>query len=85
MCDWVTLPYSRKLTEHCKPAMMEKIKIFFFLVFLLFLWAAPVAHGGSQAGGQIGAVVTGLRQSHSNSGSKPPYTTVYGNAGSLAH
>ena len=27
MCDWVTLPYSRKLTEHCKPAIMEKIKI----------------------------------------------------------
>ena len=27
MCDWVTVLYSRKLTEHCKPAMMEKIKI----------------------------------------------------------
>ena len=27
MCDWVTLLYSRKLTEHCKPAKMEKIKI----------------------------------------------------------
>ena len=27
MCDWVTLPYSRKLTEHCKPSIMEKIKI----------------------------------------------------------
>ena len=27
MCDWVTLLYSRKLTEHYKPAMMEKIKI----------------------------------------------------------
>ena len=27
MCDWVMLLYSRKLTEHCKPAMMEKIKI----------------------------------------------------------
>ena len=25
--DWVTLLYSRKLTEHCKPAMMEKIII----------------------------------------------------------
>ena len=24
MCDRVTLLYSRKLTEHCKPAMMEK-------------------------------------------------------------
>ena len=24
MCDWVTLVYSRKLTEHSKPAIMEK-------------------------------------------------------------
>ena len=27
MCDWVTFLCSRKLTEHCKPAIMEKIKI----------------------------------------------------------
>ena len=27
MCNWVTTLYSRKLTEHCKPAIMEKIKI----------------------------------------------------------
>ena len=27
MCDWVTLLYSGILTEHCKPAIMEKIKI----------------------------------------------------------
>ena len=27
MCNWVTMLYSRKLTEHCKPAIMEKIKI----------------------------------------------------------
>ena len=27
MCDWVTLLCSRKLTEHCKSATMEKIKI----------------------------------------------------------
>ena len=26
MCDWVTLLYSRKLTEHCKPSTMEKNK-----------------------------------------------------------
>ena len=24
VCDWVTMLYSRKLTEHCKPAIMEK-------------------------------------------------------------
>ena len=27
MCDWVTTLYSRKLTEHCRQAIMEKIKI----------------------------------------------------------
>ena len=27
MCDWVTLLYGRKLTEHRKPAIMEIIKI----------------------------------------------------------
>ena len=27
MCDWVALLCSRKLTERCKPAVMEKIKI----------------------------------------------------------
>ena len=42
----------------------------FFLVFLPFLWAAPAAHGGSQARGLIRAVATGLHQSHSNSGSE---------------
>ena len=29
MCDWVTLLDSRKLTELCKPTIMEKIKIIF--------------------------------------------------------
>ena len=27
VCDWVTLLCSRKLTEHCKPTIMEKIEI----------------------------------------------------------
>ena len=35
-------------------------------------WAAPAAYGGSQARGRIGAVATGLRQSHSNA-RKPFY------------
>ena len=26
ICDWVTLLYSRKVTEHCKSAIMEKNK-----------------------------------------------------------
>ena len=52
----------------------------FFFVFLSVVvvvavvaisWAAPAAYGGSQARGRIGAVATGLRQSHSNVGSEP--------------
>ena len=39
-----------------------------FFVFLLFLWAAPTAYGGSQARGLIGAAAAGLHQSHSNLG-----------------
>ena len=48
--------------------------------------AAPMAYGGSQARGQIGAVGTG--HSHSNTGIRPTsgtYTTAHGNAGSLTH
>ena len=53
--------------------------IYLFIYFLSFVvvvvvaisWAAPVAYGGSQARGQIGAVATGLCQSHSNAGSEP--------------
>ena len=43
-----------------------------FLVFCLFLFfrATPAAQGSSQAGGQIGAVASGLHHSCSNVGSK---------------
>ena len=54
---------------------------FYFYLFIYFCllsfdvvaisWAAPAAYGGSQARGRIGAVATGLRQSHSNAGSEP--------------
>ena len=44
---------------------------FFFFGFLPFLGPLLWAYGGSQARGQIRAVVTGLCHSHSNSGSKP--------------
>ena len=40
---------------------MKFIYLFIYFVFLLFLWAAPAAYGGSQAKGRIGAVATGLR------------------------
>ena len=35
---------------------------FFFLLLLLLFSAEPIAYGGSHAGGQIGAVATGLHQ-----------------------
>ena len=31
---------------------VRKVILFFFFAFLLFLWAAPTAYGGSQAGVQ---------------------------------
>ena len=46
---------------------------FFFFFFGLFAFsrAAPSAYGGAQVRGQIRAVATGLRQSHSNARSEP--------------
>ena len=38
MCDWVTLLYSRKLTEHCKAAIMEKIKNHLKKIVEFLLW-----------------------------------------------
>ena len=48
-------------------------KFFCFFFFCLFAISctAPSAYGGSQARGRIGAVATGLCQSHSNTGSEP--------------
>ena len=52
--------------------------VFCFFVLLLLLFclfafsrAAPMACGGSQVRGLIGAIATGLRHSHSNVGSEP--------------
>ena len=42
-----------------------------------FSKAAPLAYGGSQARGRIGAVAAGLRQSHSNAGSEPRKCTIF--------
>ena len=49
--------------------MMSQL-FFFFVFFSPFSWAVPVACGSSQARGRIRAVATGLRHSHSNSGSE---------------
>ena len=56
------------LNQQC----FNKNKIIFFSFFCLFAisWAAPVAYGGLQARGPIGAVAAGLHQSHGNKGSE---------------
>ena len=46
------------------------LSLAFFFFFGLFR-APPVAYGGSQGRGQIGAVAIGLHHSHSNAGFKP--------------
>ena len=38
-------------------------------LFLLLFSATPVAYGGSQARGRMGAAASGLHHSHSNAGS----------------
>ena len=62
---------------------------FFFAFFFFCLFrAASMAYGGSQARSPIGAIATGLRQSHSNSriwAASMIYTTAHGNVGSLNH
>ena len=45
--------------------------IFYFFCLFAFSGADPVAYGGFQPRGLIRDVATGLRQSHSNSGSEP--------------
>ena len=45
--------------------------LFFFFVFLPFLGLLPLAYGGSQASGLIGAIATDLHQAHSNMESEP--------------
>ena len=40
----------------------------FFLIFFLLFMAAPMAYGGSQTRGPIGATTVGLHHSHSSAG-----------------
>ena len=49
----------------------ELVFFFLFVCFLPFLGPLPWQYGGSQARGPVGAVATGLHQSHSNAGSEP--------------
>ena len=45
--------------------------ILFLLFFFLIFMPVPVAYGGSQVRGQIGAGAAGLHHSHSKAGSEP--------------
>ena len=62
------------LAQDIREGSSEKVTFiylfFIFFVFCLFR-ATPVAYRGSQARGLIGAIASGLRQSHSKVGSKP--------------
>ena len=64
---------------------VDGTSFFFFCLFCYFFGPLPQHMGGSQAGGPVGAVAPGLRQSHSNAAASAADTTAHGNAGSLTH
>ena len=53
--------------------ILHFIYVFFIIIIIIFAFsrATPMAHGGSQARGLIGAVAAGHSHSHSNEGSEP--------------
>ena len=61
-------PLPREEKIRVEPVILFCVCVSFFCLFA-FSRAAPTAYGGSQARGRIGAVATGLCQSHSNAGS----------------
>jgi len=44
MCNWVAMPYSRKLTEHCKPAIVQKNKNHYVIKRKNFQQTEPKPH-----------------------------------------
>ena len=81
-CFWVMLTLVKQICSLCEnsPSRTYPFAFYFlcidirftFIFFYLFAisWTAPMAYGGSQARGRIGAVATRLCQSHSNTGSE---------------
>ena len=73
MHDFVTCIGRLENMDSLNQAGLLNVGIFhYFNFFCLFAFsrADPAAYGGSQARGLMGAVAAGLRQSHSNVGSK---------------
>ena len=62
------------MTEKCSPVSdnLDIIFPFDFIYFLIFIFVffCPIAYGGSQARGLIGATAASLHQSHSNTRSE---------------
>ena len=72
ICHCFTLSYIIRCQYAQQALFYPRVReiTFFFCLFAISR-AAPTAHGGFQARGQIGAVDASLRQSHSNVGSEP--------------
>ena len=51
--------------------MNQECFLFFILFIFCFFRGIPVAYGGAQARGRIGATAAGLHHSHSNARSEP--------------
>jgi len=58
-CSWIL-----NLLCHNRNSLYKRSFFFFFFFFFAISWAAPVAYGGSQDRGLIGAVAASLCQSH---------------------
>ena len=72
MAQWLTNPTRNHEVAGSVPALLSGLTI----QRCRELWCrlqtrAPMAYGGSQARGPVGAIAIGLHQSHSNAGSEP--------------
>ena len=61
-----TIPVSLPARNQIQLNLLKRL-----IIIIIILRAAPVAYGGSQARGLIGAIAARLHHSHSNARSKP--------------
>ena len=88
LCFCTSCVPSPFLFHHLKDLLDVLLFFYFYLIFCCFAisWATPVAYGGSQARGPIGAVATWPTPEPQQRGiraASATYTTAHGNAGSL--